>query len=64
MTNQEAKAFAAKCEIEAQAMLDFAEQWELRQGRKPAPFQKAIALQGILRGQTTREIIESLTRPN
>jgi hypothetical protein len=38
----------------------FAAQWEREQGYKPAPFQKAIALQRLARGQTIREIIDAL----
>jgi hypothetical protein len=42
------------------AVDSFAAQWEAEQGYKPAPFQKAIALQRIRRGQDNREIIDSL----
>jgi hypothetical protein len=38
----------------------FVAEWERTQGYKPAAFQKAIALQRIQRGQSIREIIESL----
>lgn len=38
----------------------FAAEWERLQGYKPAPFQKAIAMQRLLRGQSIREIIDAL----
>jgi hypothetical protein len=38
----------------------FAAEWERLQGYKPAPFQKAIALQRLQRGQSIREIIDAL----
>jgi hypothetical protein len=38
----------------------FAKQWEAEQGYKPAPFQKAIAMQRLERGQSIREIIDAL----
>jgi len=38
----------------------FAEEWERLEGYKPAPFQKAIALQRLKRGQSIREIIDAL----
>lgn len=38
----------------------FADEWERREGYKPAPFQKAIALQRFRRGQSIDEIIEAL----
>jgi hypothetical protein len=38
----------------------FAIEWEKQQGYKPAPFQKAIAMQRYERGQTTQEIIDAL----
>lgn len=38
----------------------FAREWELSQGYKPAPFQKAIAMQRLERGQTVQQIIEAL----
>ena len=38
----------------------FAAEWERTEGYKPAPFQKAIALQRIRRGQSIREIIGAL----
>jgi hypothetical protein len=45
---------------EKQAVDLFSAQWEMEQGYKPAPFQKAIALQRIRRGQANREIIDAL----
>ena len=39
---------------------NFAEQWERQEGYKPAPFQKAIAMQRLERGQSIREIIDAL----
>lgn len=38
----------------------FAAEWLREQGYGPAVFQKAIALQRIRRGQSNREIIDSL----
>lgn len=38
----------------------FTAAWEAQEGYKPAPFQKAIAMQRYLRGQSTREIIDAL----
>lgn len=38
----------------------FAAEWERTQGYKPAPFQKAIAMQRLERGQTVAEIIAAL----
>ena len=38
----------------------FAAEWERTQGYKPAPFQKAIAMQRFERGQSVREIIDAL----
>ncbi len=38
----------------------FAQEWERQQGYKPAPFQKAIAMQRLGRGQTIQEIIDAL----
>lgn len=38
----------------------FAAEWERTEGYKPAPFQKAIALQRLRRGQSIREIIGAL----
>jgi len=38
----------------------FAAEWERLEGYKPAPFQKAIAMQRLDRGQTIREIIDAL----
>lgn len=38
----------------------FVAEWERQQGYKPAPFQKAIALQRLRRGQSIREIIDAL----
>lgn len=38
----------------------FAAAWEASQGYKPAAFQKAIAMQRLLRGQTINEIIAAL----
>ena len=38
----------------------FAAQWESEQGYKPAPFQKAIAMQRLERGQSIAEIIAAL----
>jgi hypothetical protein len=38
----------------------FAKIWEREQGYKPAPFQKAIAMQRLGRGQTIRQIIDAL----
>jgi hypothetical protein len=38
----------------------FAAEFERLQGYKPAPFQKAIALQRLQRGQSIREIIDTL----
>lgn len=43
-----------------QQVAAFAAQWEKEQGYKPAAFQKAIAMQRLERGQTIREIIDSL----
>jgi hypothetical protein len=39
----------------------FAAAWEKQEGYKPAPFQKAIAMQRLARGQTIAEIIAALT---
>jgi hypothetical protein len=38
----------------------FATEWERQEGYKPAPFQKAIAMQRLGRGESIREIIEAL----
>ena len=38
----------------------FTAEFERLQGYKPAPFQKAIAMQRLSRGQTIREIIDAL----
>jgi hypothetical protein len=38
----------------------FAAEWERLEGYKPAPFQKAIAMQRLGRGQSIREIIDAL----
>ena len=38
----------------------FVAEFERTEGYKPAPFQKAIALQRIRRGQSIREIIGAL----
>jgi hypothetical protein len=38
----------------------FAAEWQRTEGYSPAPFQKAIALQRIRRGQSIREIIGAL----
>lgn len=38
----------------------FSIEWERTQGYKPAPFQKAIAMQRLGRGQTIQQIIEAL----
>jgi hypothetical protein len=38
----------------------FAAEWERLEGYKPAPFQKAIAMQRLERGQSIREIIDAL----
>ena len=38
----------------------FAAEWERTQGYKPAPFQKAIAMQRFARGETVRQIIDAL----
>lgn len=38
----------------------FAAEWARTEGYKPAPFQKAIALQRMRRGQSIREIIGAL----
>lgn len=38
----------------------FAAEWERTQGYKPAPFQKAIAMQRLERGQSIQEIINAL----
>lgn len=38
----------------------FAAEWERQQGYKPAPFQKAIAMQRFGRGQTVQQIIDAL----
>lgn len=38
----------------------FAAEWERTQGYKPAPFQKAIAMQRLERGQSIEQIIASL----
>lgn len=43
-----------------QQIAAFAAQWEAEEGYKPAPFQKAIAMQRLERGQTIREIIDAL----
>lgn len=46
---------------EEKAKVDsFAALWELQQGYKPAPFQKAIALQRSRRGQSAQEIVDAL----
>lgn len=38
----------------------FAAEWGRTQGYKPAPFQKAIAMQRLLRGESVRQIIDAL----
>lgn len=38
----------------------FAAEWERTQGYKPAPFQKAIAMQRLERGETIDQIIAAL----
>lgn len=38
----------------------FSTKWEQQEGYKPAPFQKAIALQRLSRGQSIDEIIAAL----
>ena len=38
----------------------FAAEWQRSEGYQPAPFQKAIAMQRLQRGQSIREIIEAL----
>ena len=38
----------------------FVAEWERTQGYKPAPFQTAIAVQRLERGQSIREIIDAL----
>ena len=38
----------------------FSAEWEKQEGYKPAPFQKAIAMQRLERGQTIQEIIDYL----
>lgn len=38
----------------------FAAEWKRLQGREAAPFQKAIAMQRLERGQSIREIIDAL----
>jgi len=43
-----------------QMVARFAAEWERTQGYKPAPFQKAIAMQRLERGQTIEQIIEAL----
>jgi hypothetical protein len=46
--------------FERAKVLKFAAQWKAEQGYEPAPFQKAIAMQRLERGQTNREIIDAL----
>lgn len=41
-------------------MDEFVVEWERREGYKPAPFQKAIAMQRFLRGQSVDEVIAAL----
>ncbi len=38
----------------------FATAWDAQEGYKPAPFQKAIAMQRLERGETIPEIIAAL----
>lgn len=38
----------------------FAAEWERQEGYKPAPFQKAIAMQRLERGQSIQQIIDAL----
>jgi hypothetical protein len=38
----------------------FSKKWQETQGYKPAPFQKAIAMQRLERGQSIDEIINAL----
>jgi len=38
----------------------FAAEWLKSQGYKPAPFQKAMALQRLRRGETAAEIVAAL----
>ena len=38
----------------------FAAEWERQEGYKPAPFQKAIAMQRIDRGQSIQDVIDAL----
>ncbi len=38
----------------------FAAEWKRREGYEPAPFQKAIAMQRLERGQTIDQIIDAL----
>ncbi|MDE3038719.1 MAG: hypothetical protein KGJ21_09770 [Pseudomonadota bacterium] len=45
---------------EKEAVDAFAKQWEKETGYTPAPFQKAIALQRMRRGQEIGDIIDAL----
>ena len=45
---------------EKTSIAEFAATWEKMQGYKPAPFQKAIALQRMARGQSVQEIVDAL----
>jgi hypothetical protein len=40
----------------------FTRHWELMAGREPAPYQKAIALQRLEKGQQVRDIVLKLMR--
>jgi hypothetical protein len=40
----------------------FTRHWELMAGREPAPYQKAIALQRLEKGQSVRDIVAKLMK--
>lgn len=41
-------------------MTEFVTQWAQQEGYRPAPFQKAVAMQRLGRGQSIQEIIDAL----
>lgn len=45
---------------ETKSIAEFAAAWERQEGYKPAPFQKAIALQRLRRGESVETIIAAL----
>jgi hypothetical protein len=55
------KLFDTALHLQVRANVErFAAEWQRQEGYKPAPFQKAIAMQRLERGQSIREIIDAL----